>query len=75
MLGVDMGSWLYCCRVGIQTEGVGGVLVRTILKVETIWFEEFIAVVKIIISCFLWVVNEQIPSKEIQTREVLYFSS
>ena len=26
-LGVDMGSWLHCCRAGIGTEELGGVLV------------------------------------------------
>ena len=56
---VDMGSWLYCCRVGIGTE-VHGVLVsflRTTLKVKT----------KVVI--------EQTLAREIQTREALYISS
>jgi len=68
----------YYCRVGIGTKGVGGVTViilSTILKVKTIWFQEFIAEVKIIISCFSLLVCQQIPSREIQTREALYFSS
>ena len=71
----DMESWLYCCRAGIGTEVVGGALV--------IFFEnysesenklvKFTAELNYIL--FQWVVNEQIPTREIQTGEALYISS
>ena len=66
-----MESWNLCCfRVGLRTEGVGGVLKLSILfKVETNWLQKFTAEVKIIHqSLFI------VPTREILTREALYFS-
>ena len=70
MLGDDMESWNLCCfRVGLRTEGpVGGVL-AILFKVETNWLQKFTAEVKII-HHILFIV----PTREILTREVLYFS-
>jgi len=75
-----MGSWLNCCRIGIGTEGVGGVFVilfKNHSESENNWFEKFTAEVKIIhyILFFVGQVNEQIPTREMQTRDALYFSS
>ena len=42
---VDMGTWPYCYRVGIGTEGVGGVLVilfKNHSESENIWFELYL---------------------------------
>jgi len=75
-----MVSWLNCCRVEIGTEGVGSVLVilfKNHSESENNWFEKFTAEVKIIhyILFFIRQVNEQIPAREMQTRDALYFSS
>jgi len=75
-----MGSWLNCCRVEIGTEWVGSVLVilfKNHSESENNWFEKFTAEVKIIhyILFFIRQVNEQIPTREMQTRDALYFSS
>ena len=57
----------YCCRVGIGTKGVGGVpviLFKYYSESETIWFQEFIAEVKIIISCFSsWYISKYLQEK------------
>ena len=43
-----MESWnLCCCREGIGTEGVGGVL-AILFKVKTNWLEKFTSEVKLI---------------------------
>ena len=48
MLGDDVESWnLCCCRVGMGTEGVDGVL-AILFKVKTNWLKKFTADVKII---------------------------
>ena len=47
-VGDDMESWnLCCCREGIGTEGVGGVL-AILFKVTTNWFEQFTSELKLI---------------------------
>jgi len=55
--------------------GVPMILFKYHSESENNWFQEFIAEVKIIVSRFSSLVNHQIPSREIQTREALYFSS